>query len=189
MQKKWIALTVIFLAVGMYFVLGIGAYPPISGTVVDEQTQKPIEGAVVLVEWTKTHGFGEHWTESFYVEETITDKVGKFAIGGLGKRTVNKPNMTIYKKGYVAWSNRWIYPFRNNRKDFRWKTGGKYGMVKFEDTFSSIDHDSFVNRSINDTIGWEKKQLFIRMYEEGERKKVIKDQKLRELDGRKGYSR
>jgi len=41
-----------------------GCYFPISGQVIDAETLQPIEGAVVLVEWTKVRGLGEHWTES-----------------------------------------------------------------------------------------------------------------------------
>ena len=47
----------------------------ITGTVVDAETGQPIEGAVVLVEWTMTKGVpGMSHTESYKIVEEITDK-------------------------------------------------------------------------------------------------------------------
>jgi hypothetical protein len=108
------------LAITLMLVLLTGCYKPISGTVVDSDTNAPIEGAVVMVEWTKTHGIGDHWTESYKVADTVTDKEGKFTLPGCYRPFVNEPDVTIYKKGYVAWSSRWIFPDRRNRTDFKW---------------------------------------------------------------------
>ena len=50
MKLKHIFLTILFL-----FVMA-GCEGTITGIVVDAETGKPIEGAVILVEWTKAKG-------------------------------------------------------------------------------------------------------------------------------------
>ena len=77
----------------------------------------------MLVEWTKTHGLGEHWTESAKVVETLSDKEGQVNIAGCYDPFVQPPDVTIYKKGYVAWNNYYIFPNSEHRTDFVWKAG------------------------------------------------------------------
>ena len=79
------------LSTFLFFFLLTGCYPEISGTVVDADTGEPIEGAVVLVEWTKTHGIGLTWTESVKVFEGVTDKHGRITIPGTVRPFVNPP--------------------------------------------------------------------------------------------------
>jgi len=128
-----------------------GCYLPINGRVIDAETQQPIEGAIVLVEWTKKHGFGDAWTESYKVVETVSDKDGNVKIVGCYSPFVEPPDVTVYKKGYVAWSNRWIFPGGRNRTDFKW---GKYifKLEHFKDIYSYIDHTDFITSSINASI-------------------------------------
>ena len=85
-NKKLAILSAVILSIIVFIIFRPCSYPPMTGTVVDAETGKPIEGAVVLVEWTKTHGIGEHWTESFKVEESVTDREGKFTITGIDSR-------------------------------------------------------------------------------------------------------
>ena len=108
---------IIFLLFGT-----IGCYATITGTVVDPETGEPIEGAIVLVEWTKTKGFGLTYTESYKVIEAITDKEGKATVSGIFNPMVNPPDITIYKKGHVAWNNKFIFPNYKKRKDFKWQS-------------------------------------------------------------------
>ncbi|MDA8100350.1 MAG: carboxypeptidase-like regulatory domain-containing protein [Nitrospiraceae bacterium] len=135
----------------------IGCYFPITGRVIDAETQQPIEGAVVLVEWTKTHGFGEHWTESYKVFETLSDKNGNVSLPGCYSPFVEPPDVTVYKKGYVAWSSRWIFPTWKSRADFEWKLPQKFVLERFLSSYSYIDHQMFVDRSINAGLGGENK--------------------------------
>lgn len=145
-----------------------GCYLPINGRVIDAETQQPIEGAIVLVEWTKKHGFGDAWTESYKVVEAVSDKEGNVKIVGCYSPFVEQPDVTVYKKGYVAWSNRWIFPDSRNRTDFRW---GDYvfKLEQFKPEYSYVAHVMFVSLSINESInskskgtiqeafGWESK--------------------------------
>lgn len=125
----------------------------ISGTVVDAETGKPIEGAVVLVEWTRQCGIGDKHTESIKVVENITDKSGKFRISGTLSPLVHSRNLTIYKKGYVAWSSRIIFPDYRNRTDFRWDDYYTFRLEHFKSEYSYVDHTAFISSAINSTIG------------------------------------
>jgi hypothetical protein len=176
-------INIVLIAVMLSLVITAGCYAETTATVVDVETGKPIEGAVVLVEWTKTKGVpGMSHTESAKVIEVVSDKDGKVVISGNIDPLVDPPNITIYRKGYVAWHSRWIFPSWENRKDFQWRSGNVYGLEKFKDTYSYTDHQLFVSRAINDTIGWESKKTFIRMYDEAEKDKIIKEQNTKDLD-------
>jgi hypothetical protein len=151
-----------------------GCYSPITGTVVDAETGKPIEGAVVMAEWTKRHGIGDYHTESVKVVEVLSDKDGKVRISGILDPFVDPPDVTVYKKGYVAWNNRNIF-MDGGRKDFVWNNGAVFKLEKFKSEYSYVKHDSFVSGSIHDYSGTEKKTLFIKIYREGELNEILKE--------------
>jgi hypothetical protein len=145
--KKWF---LIILALIM-LIFAFGCYSPSSGTVVDADTNAPIEGAVVMVEWTRTHGIGNYSTESYKVAVTQTDKDGKFTLPGCYRPFVYEPDVTIYKKGYVAWSSWWIFPDRRNRSDFKWG-GNVFKLDVFKKEYSHDDHTSFISSSIHSSL-------------------------------------
>ncbi len=152
---KWI-LTVVFLSF-----ISAGCYPGITGKVVDAETGQPIEGAVVLVEWTRTKGIGLTHTESYKVVEVISDKNGKITIGGVLNPLVNPPRITVYKKGYVAWNNEYIFPAWEKRKDFKWRKGMVIKLEAFRKEYSISDHVYFLHsithwgKLINEAYRWE----------------------------------
>jgi hypothetical protein len=159
----------------------------ITGTVLDAESGAPIEGAVVLVEWTKAEGMPGMWsTKSDKVVEVITDKDGKFTAEDV-KKLINIPDVAIYKKGYVTWSSRWIFPDRRNRTDFKWRTGNIYKLDKFKDTYSYVDHYGFTMSAVNSTIGGPNdKQLFLRTYSDAEMKQVILERSERDRKRKRG---
>lgn len=140
-------------------------YPGITGTVVDAETGKPIEGAVVLVEWTKRVGLGDYHTESVKVVEVITDKDGKFKISGLINPFVDPPDMTVYKKGYTAWNNKFIFPGNERRDDFKWQDGVNTRMSKFKSTYFHSQHVRFIRTVSKDSLESNKKKMFLAAYE------------------------
>ena len=77
---------------------------------VDAETGKPIEGAVVLVEWDITKGLGLSYTKRHKLVETVTNENGWFTLQGVLNPLVNPPNLVIYKKGYVAWREYAMFP-------------------------------------------------------------------------------
>jgi hypothetical protein len=168
-------------SISLLIVLTItGCYLPMSGRVIDAETQQPIEGAVVLVEWTKTHGLGEHWTESYKVAEVVSDKDGKVSLPGCYSPFVRPPDVTIYKKGYVAWNNYYIFPNYVHRTDFEWGSGYVFKMKKFLDTYSYLKHSSFVEGAAHLGLADDEKKVFERYYDDSESNKVQKEQQ--ELD-------
>ena len=136
------------------YVLTTGCCPGINGTVVNAETGKPIEGAVVLVEWTKTKGLpGMPYTESYKVIEAVTDKEGNFRISGVYNPFIDPPYVTVYKKGYVAWNSRIIFPDYRNRTDFKWGKTYTFKLEHFKPEYSYIDHTAFLSSAINSSIG------------------------------------
>ena len=147
----------------------------ITGKIVDAETGQPIEGAILLVEWTKVHGFGNTYTTSEKAVEVFSDKNGVVYIPGYNDPTVGKPDITVYKPGYVAWNNQWIFPDRRNRTDFEWKDGYVFKLDKFKEGYSYVLHESFVSLCIN--IGQQNtnKNLLWSMYSQHEEDKYLKE--------------
>lgn len=88
---------------------------PWKGQVVDKETGKPLEGAVVLARWEKryTSFVGEMGGNEYYdSEEVVTDAEGRFVIRARQTWTVNPfseiygPEFFIFKSGYGRWQFR-----------------------------------------------------------------------------------
>jgi hypothetical protein len=156
----------IFVALSMVLLFVTGCYFPITGRVINTETNQPIEGAVVMVEWTKLHGFGDRVTESYKVLETVSDKDGKVSIGGCYSPFVEPPHVTVYKKGYVAWNDEYIFPSWTKRKDFSWsKYGGPVFILEtFKPGYSYDKHASFIRASIHSAQNFKSKQLIYEAY-------------------------
>ena len=153
------------------FLMSTGCYAGIRGTVVDAETAAPIEGAVVLVEWWKTKGLpGMTISEVYKVQEALTDKEGKVDIEGVGNPFIDLAGLTIYKKGYVAWSNMYIFPSRKNREDFKWRNNYIFKLERFKPEYTYIDHTRFIHLSIHAGKASGKKALMERAYEWEEKK-------------------
>jgi hypothetical protein len=92
---------------------GTGCAGAIQGQVLDAQTGQPIVQAVVLGVWTKIAGIpGLQHHELVNVKETETDAEGRFSLErpeSLAALAENEA-VTIYKFGYVAWSNLYTFP-------------------------------------------------------------------------------
>ena len=142
-----------------------GCYATLKGKVIDGETGEPIEGAVAMAEWTKTKGIGNTYTVSARVVETMSDKEGTIEISGCWCPFTDKPDLTIYKKGYVAWNSRIIFPHRKKREGFEWRDDQVFSLEKFGEGYLYNEHLSFIRSSINSTIGYEKKKIIIKAFE------------------------
>jgi hypothetical protein len=138
------------LSITLLCMLGCG-YPGISGKVVDSVTGMPLEGAVVLAQWTKTHGFPGLTSHTVYkIEETETDKEGMFALSGVYSPTVNGPEMVIYKKGYVPWRNdmNFMDPTWEHYKENIWQDNITYKLELWKEEYSKMRLDDFIDIGI-----------------------------------------
>jgi hypothetical protein len=152
-----------------------GCSTPMTGRIVDAETGQPIEGAIVLVEWTKTHGFGNTYTSSEKVVEIFSDKDGIVKIPEYNDLFAEEPDITIYKPGYVAWNNHWIFPSINKREDFEWKDNYVIRLEKFKESYSYVKHNDFINLCIHMGLSIDKKRDFIKTYEDNEGIKYRKE--------------
>lgn len=123
-------------------------YSPIHGRVVDETTGKPLEGALVVAQWTKKHGFGLTYHDLYKITETLTDKDGKFSISGTYDPFVEPPEMIIYKEGYIPWRNDAVFPSCNIVKDHEWKNNVTYRLKVFSDEYTAEQVSKFINFGI-----------------------------------------
>ncbi len=119
--------------IAIIILLNSGCYASMSGTVIDAETGKAVEGAVVLINWTMTKGIsGLTYGEDYKTVEAVTDKEGKFRIFGVLNPFVNPPTIVVYKKGYVAWRNDFIFPDYKKREDFEWKNNNVFRLERFK---------------------------------------------------------
>ena len=133
--------------VGVFLLLN-ACYGGIAGKVVDAETGKPIEGAVVLVEWDITKGLGLSYTKRHKLVETVTNENGWFTLQGVLNPLVNPPNLVIYKKGYVAWREYAMFPDFKKKEDFKWKSGSIFQLEHFLRSYSHNRHTSFIHYGI-----------------------------------------
>ena len=134
-----------------------GCYLPLGGRVIDAETQQPIEGAVVLVQWTTTHGFGFTYSTAYKIAETETNEKGEFTLPGAYNPFVDNPELVIYKQGYVGWRNDSVYIAKQNEKgkiesraarrtDYDvWVHGYVYKLERFKEGYSRSIHYLFLS--------------------------------------------
>jgi hypothetical protein len=97
------ALTLVFMLIPLLlFSFDLFGNVTFRGKVVDADTLKPIEGAVVVAEWEKCHpGLGEGHLCSFkMVKEALTDKNGEWSI--YGPKGESSPSMARILFGYIV---------------------------------------------------------------------------------------
>jgi hypothetical protein len=121
-----------------------GYYSSISGTVVDNITGKPIEGALVVAQWTKPRGIpGMHYSNLHRITETLSDKKGKFHLRGTIGVIINRPVMLVYKDGYIPWRNDSTFPSLNAVKNNEWKNCVTYKLDVLTDKYTIVQLSDF----------------------------------------------
>ena len=122
-----------------------GSAGSLESQVLDAQTGKPIQGAVVLGVWTKVAGLpGLQHHELVGVREVETDAEGRFVLER-AKRIIfeDDESVTVYKPGYVAWNNIYIFPTSERRKDQR--IPSQIFLIRFPPGESHKRHTSFID--------------------------------------------
>jgi hypothetical protein len=165
-KKRLIALAAI-AAVAVIYHYTYGCHS-ITGTVIDEETGRPIEGAVSVCVWMKTGGLIEVTHSVAKVTEGVSDKKGRIKIKGTWRIGLDDPKLTIYKRGYVAWNNNELFKIPeeierglkfnstadkihkltelDRRKDFAWKNGFVARLERWKEGYSFIEHEGFISR-------------------------------------------
>ena len=150
-------LSAVLLIFTLFCCFGCSHYPPITGKVVDSATGKPIEGALVVAQWAKKHGFGLTYHELNKITETLTDKEGSFSLSGNDDPSVEPPEMIIYKQGYVPWRNDSVFPSNNIVKDHEWKDKITYKLkvltLGYTDrqVYDFLDFGTTISRGLKDS--------------------------------------
>ena len=126
-----------------------GCYAEMTGIVVDAETGQPIKGAVVLVQWTETKGLpGMSYHELHKIVEVETSEEGKFKVSETSNPLVGPPTVVIYKSGYVAWRNDFIFPGWKKQTNSSYQTGSVIKLEKFKETYSHEEHIDFIEYGI-----------------------------------------
>lgn len=131
----------------MFFLL-TGCYPGISGKVVDGLNGNPVEGAVVLAQWTTSGGLpGLTHHKVYKITETETNKEGEFSFSGVYNPFVDPPQMVIYKKGYVPWRNDMDFKDKNWTlyDDIIWKNNMTYKLEHWKEEYSKLKRYDFIS--------------------------------------------
>jgi len=142
---------VIFIFIMM---VSSGCYHGINGKVVDNATGKPLEGALVVVQWTRPDIHSIEGISSAVImnTETLTDKNGKFVIRSTPYNPfANQPEMIIIKEGYIPWRNDEIFPGGNKEENKQWKNNETYKLDVFTEkyTYNQIDFFLFLQSGGN----------------------------------------
>ncbi len=90
--------------------ISCGIHYSVEGNVVDAKTGKPVQGAVVSVNWQRTHFLGIPGLpvprENYGTFESITDANGAFKIP---KYLIGHHFMAVYKKGCICWASDTVF--------------------------------------------------------------------------------
>lgn len=136
------------------FLISHTSYGPITTKVIDAETGEPIEGAIVMVEWTNVKGMpGLSYTVSYKVEEVISDSEGIARLAGIPKRAASLDVVAVYKKGYVLWSDHNVFAGSRQLTVFEWKDNYVFEMARFKPEYSYDKHTSFIRSSIRSGRG------------------------------------
>lgn len=134
------------------FVFFPNRYDPITTKVVDADTGEPIDGAVIMAEWTNTKGIGLTYTVSYKIEEVITDENGMARLEGIPTGKASLYAVAVYKKGYFLWSNKHTFPETQHHTDYKWKDNYIFQLERFvlkdyKPKYPYMKHTEFIGRA------------------------------------------
>ena len=127
--------------------------PSPAATVIDDETGRPIEGAVALAVWRKHSSTARAWWEGgtdvvVRIEEVVSDKDGNIFIEDFWSWHLfenNEPHLTIYKFGYVCWDQETSTSMRSMRRNDRLQQEKSHGQdEEVAGGFSFVGHETFI---------------------------------------------
>jgi len=147
MKTKILIYTPVLISILLIFTTSACGRWLIKGQVVDAETGQTIDGAVVAIEWIR-YKLGPPGLPSEFeiLEQTedVSDAEGLFKVPKYDPFNTEF-FMSVYKKGYVCWSSRKIFPTFEERKDFDLKDGMMIKLEKFKEGYSREKHAIFTS--------------------------------------------
>jgi hypothetical protein len=163
--KKLSPLIMALIMVPMFSACGM--HYNIKGTVIDAQTEQPVEGAVVAIHWLryKLGPPGLPTPKEYYgTTERLTDAQGGFTIP---KYTFGTPFMGVYKKGYVCWSSEILFNQQGKTEDEMYvhrlvkvKNGMVVKLEPKDESFPTVEHAYFVYMDVRGPLWVSAPSLF-----------------------------
>jgi len=153
-----------------------------TATVIDDETGKPIEGAVAIAIWRGRTGdcaLMEGLLVGCWgvkrIEEVVSDKDGVLNISDFWKTTKDpgsfgtayNPRLTVYKFGYVCWDHQRIFQPNykwGNRTDFD-KNNRIVRLKKWPEGFPYKEHLSFMSGVTNGDASNSQYKLFNKCFD------------------------
>ncbi|MBI5695883.1 MAG: hypothetical protein HZC51_09135 [Nitrospirae bacterium] len=146
MKKLLVILPFLIVLPILYAFCGFG---PWKGRVVDAETKKPIEGAVVVAVFDKgSIGLGEYVEQFHDAIETVTDKDGYWEMPRYHVipvpffREFRSPAFTIFKPGYGSYPHDQVSPRYSpgfSARDFFLKDGAVVELPRWTDYKKRLD--------------------------------------------------
>jgi hypothetical protein len=146
----WQMMKVALLLLAAFFSCCSGCYyPGTTGRVVNSATGQPIEGAVVVAQWTQQRGIpGLQYHNMHKITETLTDKDGRFALSGTSGLLIDPPEMVIYKAGYIPWRNDLEFPNLKIVKGHEWNKNSTYKLDIISKKYTAQQLHLFLSHGI-----------------------------------------
>ena len=155
---------------------------PYEGRVVDADSGRPIEGALVVCSWGFDRGVGNTAPEAERTRETRTDPDGHYRIarlrdlpGGLSTRLA-RFSLIVYQRGYVAYRNDRIFQPRWRRRDFA-QRNNLVKLARWSPELSHARHLLFVGGtpSLREAIRWEQAAAALELAGDARPKPLVSD--------------
>jgi hypothetical protein len=147
---------------------------PYDGMVVDADSDRPIQGALVAASWAFERGVGFQAPLATREVVTETGPDGRYEIprldtlpSGLSTR-VRRFTVIVYHRGHVGWRSDWRFPSRTPRRDFS-QRGNRVRLEKWLPTYPHAEHLVFLGGGtrIRTAAAWEAQAAAMEL--EGER--------------------
>ncbi len=147
---------------------------PYDGIVVDADSDRPLQGALVAASWAFERGVGFQAPLATREVVTETGPDGRYEIpridtlpSGLSTR-VRRFTVVVYHRGHVGWRSDWRFPNRSPRRDFS-QRGNRVRLEKWLPTYAHAEHLVFLGGGsrIRTAAAWEAQAAAMEM--EGER--------------------
>lgn len=140
--------------------------------VIDEETGKPIEGAVAIAIWRKNKITEGAWFEGgrevpVRIEEVVSDKEGRLCIQGFWNWHLydnRYPRLTVYKFGYVCWDQEKIFMSNykwQKRTDFN-RNSQIVRLKKWQEIYLQEEQLTFIRSIMRGDEFKTKDQLFFK---------------------------